>query len=93
MAFVSPTMLEAAADAVRDGIEVFRVLPLFLSAGAHVAQDIPAQTAEVRSRYPKLIVEVLPPIGEDPRFAALLRDWRASRSHPFDALTKLAENM
>ena len=29
---------------------------------------------EVIRRHPNIKVEVLPPVGEDPRFAALLRD-------------------
>jgi sirohydrochlorin cobaltochelatase len=72
MEFVGPTLLDAAADAERDGKRVLRVLPLFLSAGAHVATDIPAQAAEVRRQFPNLTVEVLAPIGEDPRFIALM---------------------
>jgi len=73
MEFVGPTLLDAAADAVRDGVNVFRVLPLFLSAGAHVAQDIPAQAAQARRQFPQLTVEVLPPIGEDNRFVELIK--------------------
>lgn len=74
MEFVGPTLLEAAKNAAADGMEVLRVLPIFLSAGAHVAQDIPAQSEEVRRRYPGLRVEVLAPVGEDPRFGKLLRE-------------------
>jgi sirohydrochlorin cobaltochelatase len=72
--FVGPTLLDVAAEAARDGMTGLRVLPLFLSAGAHVAQDIPVQVAQVRARNPRLEVEVLPPIGEHPRFTALLRE-------------------
>jgi sirohydrochlorin cobaltochelatase len=72
MEFVGPTLLDASADAERDGIRLLRLLPLFLSAGAHVATDIPAQAAEARRRFPNLTVEVLAPIGEDPRFIALM---------------------
>jgi len=77
MEFVGPTLLDAASGAVRDGIEELRVLPLFLSAGAHVAQDIPEQAAKTRSKFPKLQVQVLPPIGEDQRFVDLIK--KASR--------------
>ncbi|HEY6572650.1 MAG TPA: CbiX/SirB N-terminal domain-containing protein [Candidatus Eisenbacteria bacterium] len=73
MEFVPPTFLDAAADAERDGMTTLRVLPLFLSAGAHVAHDIPAQADEARARHPRLAIEVLPPIGEDPRFVALMK--------------------
>lgn len=74
MEFVGPTLLDVAAESARDGVTGLRVLPLFLSAGAHVAQDIPAQVAEARARNPGLRIDVLPPIGEHPRFAALLRE-------------------
>jgi sirohydrochlorin cobaltochelatase len=74
MEFVGPTLFDRAAEAVRDGVSELRVLPLFLSAGAHVAQDIPAQVAEARGHHPGLQIEVLQPIGEHPRFAALLRE-------------------
>ena len=73
MEFVGPTLPDAAAEAVRDGVTTLRVLPLFLSAGAHVAIDIPAQTEEARRRHPTLTIEVLPPIGEDPRFVTLMK--------------------
>lgn len=74
MEFVGPTLSDCAAEAVRDGVIALRVLPLFLSAGAHVAEDLPAQVAGARARNPGLQIEVLQPIGEHPRFAALLRE-------------------
>lgn len=74
MEFAQPTLLDVAAEAVRDGVKQLRLLPLFLAGGAHVANDIPAQVDEVMRRHPTLRIEVLPPVGEDPRFAALLRD-------------------
>ena len=73
MEFVRPTLPDAAAEAVREGVTTLRVLPLFLSAGAHVALDIPAQAEEARRRHPNLTLEVLPPIGEDPRFVTLMK--------------------
>lgn len=74
MEFAAPTLLDRAAEAERDGVTELRVLPLFLSAGAHVAHDIPAQVAEARGHHPGLRIEVLQPIGEHPRFASLLRE-------------------
>ena len=74
MEFAEPTLLDVADEAARDGVTRLRLLPLFLAGGAHVANDIPDQVGAVRSRHPELRIEVLPPVGEDPRFAALLRD-------------------
>ncbi len=61
-----PTLLDIAAEAARDGFLHLRVLPLFLSAGAHVAEDLPTQVAEAQTMYPQLHIEVVPPVGEHP---------------------------
>jgi len=74
MEFAGPDLLAVANEAVRDGVTRLRLLPLFLAGGAHVANDIPEQVNAAQSRHPELRIEVLPPIGEDPRFVTLLRD-------------------
>ena len=74
MEFVGPTLAEVAAEAARDGVARLRLLPLFLSAGAHVAQDIPEQVEAARRAHPGLRIEVMGPIGEHPGFVALVRD-------------------
>lgn len=48
----------------KEGIHRFAVLPLFMSAGAHVSNDIPAQVKEAQTTYPSIDVKVLPPVGE-----------------------------
>jgi sirohydrochlorin cobaltochelatase len=72
MEFARPSLEDVAAEAARDGVSRLRVLPLFMAAGAHVAADIPVQARLARMHG--LDVEVLPPVGEHPRFAALLRE-------------------
>ena len=74
MEFCEPTLVEIAAVAVSGGCTRLRLLPLFLAGGAHVANDIPRIVGEVKQAHPTLEIEVLPPVGEDPRFAALLRE-------------------
>jgi len=74
MEFVGPTLADVAAEAARDGLTRLRLLPLFLSAGAHVARDIPDQVTAARRAHPELRIEVMEPIGEHPRFAALVRE-------------------
>jgi len=73
MEFVPPTLQDAAAEAASQGVGCLRILPLFLAGGAHVDRDIPEQVAATRKRFPGLRIEVLPPVGEDRRFASLLR--------------------
>ncbi len=48
----------------KEGVNRFAVLPLFMSAGAHVSKDIPAQVKEAQVTYPTIDVTVLPPVGE-----------------------------
>ena len=74
MEFAAPTLLDVVEEAARDGVARLRLLPLFLSAGGHVLNDIPPQVEAARSRHPEIEITVLPPIGENPRFAALLRE-------------------
>jgi len=73
MEFAGPTLLDVAEETSRAGVSHWRVLPLFMAAGAHLATDIPEQVLQVQSRYPHLQIEVLPPIGEDPRLERLIR--------------------
>jgi sirohydrochlorin cobaltochelatase len=82
MEFSAPTLLDAADEAVRDGVGRLRILPLFMAGGAHLSRDLPAQADRVRERYPDLQVEVLAPVGEDPRVRALLRDLALEASGP-----------
>ncbi len=74
MEFAGPTLMEVAAECVREGRKRLRVLPLFMASGAHLATDVPNLVREVRAWYPELQVEVLPPIGEDPRMVSLMRE-------------------
>jgi sirohydrochlorin cobaltochelatase len=74
MEFAAPGLVDVVGAAVRDGIGQYRLLPLFLAGGAHVAIDIPQQVGEVLDRFPDVEIEVLPPIGEDSRVVTLMRD-------------------
>ena len=73
MEFVPPTLLDAARAGLNNGVTSISVVPLFMSAGAHIADDVPKQIAEVRAECPQLNIELLPPVGEDPRLQQLLR--------------------
>jgi sirohydrochlorin cobaltochelatase len=72
MEFTEPTLLEAADECVRDGFHSLRILPLFMASGAHLATDVPKLFAEVKERHPQLQLELMSPIGEDPRVIALM---------------------
>ena len=78
MEFARPTLAEVVAELAAEGIRQARLLPLFMAGGAHVARDIPEQVAAARSAHPGLAIEVLPPIGENPRVFALLAEIAAA---------------
>jgi sirohydrochlorin cobaltochelatase len=72
--FAPPTLSDVAAEARRDGVGRLRILPLFMAGGAHLRRDLPDQVDRIRERYPELVVELLPPVGDDPRLRAMIRD-------------------
>ncbi len=67
-----PLLPEVAREIVRQGAMHIRALPLFLSSGNHMSQDIPELLDVITKEHPGLKVDLLPPIGQHPRFAALL---------------------
>ena len=74
MEFVRPSLADVVREAARDGKLHLRVLPLFLAAGAHVAEDIPRQIADAQRSFPQVKIELLQPIGEHPRVKELFRE-------------------
>lgn len=73
MEFIEPTLMDVARECVGQQILRLRILPLFLSVGAHLTTDVPEQVNEVRAQFPQLEVEVLASVGEDPRLARLIQ--------------------
>jgi sirohydrochlorin cobaltochelatase len=67
MEFAHPSLADIVREAARAGKSHLRVLPMFLSAGGHVAEDIPRQIATVQMSFPQVKIELLQPIGEHPR--------------------------
>jgi sirohydrochlorin ferrochelatase len=49
------------------------ILPLFMAAGAHVANDITALASELRDAYPAWQVHIDPPIGEHPTLHSVMQ--------------------
>ena len=74
MEFVRPSLADTLQEAARDGKFHLRVLPLFLPAAAHVAEDVPRQIADTPGDFPEGKIELLKPIGEHPRVKDVFRD-------------------
>ena len=66
MEMAEPDLFAVLRQATAQGHARFRVLPLFMAAGAHVANDITAQVAQAEAMFPGTTYETLPPVGEHP---------------------------
>lgn len=73
MEFEPPSLQRAVEEAIADGVGHIRVLPLFTAPGKHVREDVPRIVARARRTAPHARIDLLPPVGDDPRFADLLR--------------------
>ncbi|WP_206603122.1 sirohydrochlorin chelatase [Leptolyngbya ohadii] len=65
-------ILRFAQLAIDRGKTRLQILPLFLLAGVHVMEDIPAEVALARSKQLDLAIEILPHTGQHPDFWKLL---------------------
>lgn len=54
------------------GVKEVVVMPYFLSAGRHVAEDIPEELAKAAGRYPGVEIKLCGHIGQHPAMAGLL---------------------
>lgn len=74
--------LELATPNIPDGLEQLvgrgathiTLLPYFLAAGRHVAEDIPAEVDRVRAAHPAVIIEIAPYLGTSEAMPSLLLD-------------------
>ncbi len=77
---VSCAFLELATPSISEGIEAcvqagateVTVLPYFLSAGRHVARDIPEEIALKQKQHPALKIEIAPYLGASEQMTSVL---------------------
>jgi sirohydrochlorin ferrochelatase len=43
-----------------------------MAGGGHVDRDIPVQVEQLVWELPEVVIDILPPVGEDPRMAAAI---------------------
>ena len=63
--FMPPSLPDAIAQAVEQGVAHVRVVPVFLAAGGHVKRDLPQMIDAARQNHPELVIELAPVLGED----------------------------
>ncbi len=69
-----PSLPEAAATFIAEGVQHIRIFPLFLGVGKHAREDLPQIIEEIRSAHPTVRLELLPTAGESPQLTALMAD-------------------
>ena len=72
MELASPSLEELAEQLDQAGVSHVQLLPLFLASGSHLCHDVPIQLAALETKFPRLVIEQLPPIGENEQFAGML---------------------
>lgn len=71
---MTPTLEDAAADAIAHGCTQLAIVPAFLGMGGHVRRDVPAQLARLREAHPGVAFTLHPALGETPHVIAALAD-------------------
>jgi len=69
-----PSIPEGIDTCVQAGAREVLVLPYFLSAGRHVAEDIPQLVLQKQQQYPSVTITLLPHLGAADGIATLLLD-------------------
>jgi len=70
----APTIPEGLNRCVEQGATDIRILPYFLSAGAHVQEDLEQARADFLRRYPGKTCHLSPPLGLHPLMIEILID-------------------
>jgi len=69
-----PTIDAAAEKCVAAGATCVKMLPYFLSAGAHVTEDLERHRRELAARFPHVVFDLCPPLGLHPLMIAIVMD-------------------
>ena len=67
-----PTIPEGLERLIQHGATHVTVLPYFLAAGRHVAEDIPEEVNATREKHPDVHIEVAPYLGTSEAMPRLL---------------------
>ena len=77
------TIVDFAQVAIADGYQTIRIVPLFLSQGVHVREDIPHEIAQAQTKLGTTIdLELVSYLGSYPEMAAFLAQQSAPITSP-----------
>lgn len=69
-----PGLSEALEAVVSRGVRHVVVVPVFLTQGVHLGEDIPAEMARVRERHRGIEIVLADHLGNDPRLVEIVMD-------------------
>lgn len=69
---MAPNLPDAIGRLAAAGVKEVTVVPVFISAGSHVREDLPRLIAEAEQHYPELRISVVPALGEAPEMLAAM---------------------
>ena len=69
---MQPGIQECLSAFAKLGVKRVSVVPVFLAAGRHLREDLPALIAPVQKQFPDLEINVTAPIGDIPEFQAAI---------------------
>jgi sirohydrochlorin cobaltochelatase len=62
---MQPDLAAAAAQLVSAGVDMIRVVPVFLGQGGHLRRDLPSLIDDLRAQFPAAKFSYAPAAGED----------------------------
>ena len=76
---MDPTLEQAVSHLVDAGTQRITIVPLFLAAGGHIKQDLPALIARLQTQHPTVRLAATTPIGDDEELLAAIAAWVARK--------------
>lgn len=71
--FCLPSLFDIV-ESIYDKCDFIEILPLFMAGGGHVDNDIPKIINQLKEKYPKIKIEILSPIGENPKSISAFKE-------------------
>ena len=69
---MQPSLAECIAALHADGIQRFRVVPVFFGSGGHLKIDLPRSVSEIKNKFKDIEIDLEPPVGEQPEVIAAI---------------------
>ena len=69
---MQPGIQECLTLLAKEDVKRISVVPVFLAAGRHLRDDLPALIAPIQQQFPDLVINVSAPIGDLPEFQAAI---------------------